>query len=52
VATERGLQAADLIHFPLAGQAIVIAYNLPGVNFTDPALVLNLSFSMFVLSRE
>jgi hypothetical protein len=39
VATERGLSYEDFIQFPLAGQGIVIGYNLPALNSSDPTLV-------------
>jgi hypothetical protein len=32
-------QYANLIQFPLAGQAMAIGYNLPSLNASDPPLV-------------
>jgi ABC-type phosphate transport system substrate-binding protein len=44
VVTDRGITSqaeeyANLVQFPLAGQAMVIGYNLPELNSTDPTLV-------------
>jgi ABC-type phosphate transport system substrate-binding protein len=37
--TEQSGDDNDLIQFPLAGQALVMAYNLPALSATDPHLV-------------
>jgi hypothetical protein len=45
VVTDRGIlsddssEYADLIQFPVAGQAMVIGYSLPSLNSSDPTLV-------------
>lgn len=46
VVTDRGITSqaeeyANLVQFPVAGQALVIGYNLPELNSTDPTLILN-----------
>lgn len=47
VVTDRGISTsqaeeyANLVQFPVAGQAMVIGYNLPELNSTDSTLILN-----------
>ena len=40
VTSELAEQYGEMAQFPLMGQAIVMAYNLPTFNTSDPSLVL------------
>jgi ABC-type phosphate transport system substrate-binding protein len=40
VTPELAEQYGEMAQFPLMGQAIVMAYNLPTFNTSDPSLVL------------